>query len=51
LIWYIWWLAIVSFIGIIVCLILRVSETHTEFTLTAEEVAIVEAELAKKGRS
>lgn len=48
IIWYIWWLAIVSLLGIIVCLMLRLSETHTEFTLSAAEVGRIEAELAKK---
>ncbi len=48
IIWYIWWLAIVSLLGIIVCLILRLSEKHTEFTLSAAEVGRIEAELAKK---
>lgn len=38
LIWFIWWLAALSLIGIVVSLISRFSEEHTEYTLTAEEV-------------
>lgn len=42
LIWYIWWLAIVSFVGIIVCVMLRGSDDHYEHTLTAAQVKEIE---------
>jgi cytochrome o ubiquinol oxidase subunit 1 len=51
LIWYMWWLAIVSLLGIIVCLILRLFETHTEFTVSAAEVERIESEHYKKRHS
>lgn len=37
-VWEILWLVIVSGVGIIVCLIIRTFDEHTEYTLTAAEV-------------
>lgn len=42
LIWYMFWLAILSFIGIIVCAIVRLADKHTEYHLSAEEVEHIE---------
>lgn len=42
MIWQIWWMAIGALIGVIVCLIARIYDTHTEFTISAEEVAKIE---------
>ena len=42
--WHIWWLATLSFIGILACLLIRLSSKHEhEFTLTAKEVEKMEA--------
>lgn len=42
LIWHIMWLAAVSLLGIIVCLIVRLAEKKTEKRITAEEVEKIE---------
>jgi cytochrome o ubiquinol oxidase subunit 1 len=41
-IWHIWWLTIVSFIGILICIIIRGSTDHTEYEITAAEVEKME---------
>ncbi|HEY5260115.1 MAG TPA: cbb3-type cytochrome c oxidase subunit I, partial [Rhabdochlamydiaceae bacterium] len=41
-IWFIWWLAIASLLGIIAVVITRLSETHTEVTITAAHVEKME---------
>lgn len=46
--WYIWWLVIVSFLGILACLIIRLSgEDHFE-VIPAEEVKKLEAEYSSR---
>ncbi|MES2272849.1 MAG: cytochrome o ubiquinol oxidase subunit I [Chlamydiota bacterium] len=47
-IWHILWLAAVSILGIMACIIIRLSDEHTEYTLPAAEVERIEAELSKK---
>lgn len=42
LIWYIWWLALVSFVGIVVCVILRGSDDHYEHEISVEEIEKME---------
>ena len=42
MIWYIWWLAIASLLAMIVAVIYRGSDDHTDYMLSAEEVARVE---------
>lgn len=42
-IWYMFWLAILSGLGILACLIFRLSEKETEFVVTAQEIAAIEA--------
>jgi cytochrome o ubiquinol oxidase subunit 1 len=42
LIWYMMWLAAISFIGIIICIVLRLSDTHTEFHISADAVRTIE---------
>ncbi|MGI9028020.1 MAG: cytochrome o ubiquinol oxidase subunit I, partial [Candidatus Saccharimonadales bacterium] len=37
-IWHIWWLAIVGLLGAISCVIIRTSDDHTEYVITAEEL-------------
>jgi len=54
MIWYIWWLALVSVIGIVVTLIKRSFDNDTDYTISAEEVERVESQrfqqLATAGR-
>ncbi len=38
-IWHIWWLAIVSLLGLITCVIIRSTDDELEYTVTAAEVA------------
>jgi cytochrome o ubiquinol oxidase subunit 1 len=44
LIWHIFWLAGLSLLGIIACLIIRLSNDEVEYVLTASEVKNIEAE-------
>jgi cytochrome o ubiquinol oxidase subunit 1 len=41
-VWYMTWLAIVSLIGILICLILRLSDEHTEYYVTVDEIEQIE---------
>jgi cytochrome o ubiquinol oxidase subunit 1 len=43
IIWYMWWLALLSVIGIVVCIILRLSQQRTEFHISPEELRKMEA--------
>lgn len=42
-IWHIYWLALVAFILVIICLIIHLSNDDVEFTISAEEVEKIEA--------
>lgn len=42
MVWHIFWLAIVSFVAIITCVMVRMSKKETERTITAEEVRSIE---------
>jgi cytochrome o ubiquinol oxidase subunit 1 len=42
MIWYIWWLAIASFVAMIAAIVYRGSDDHTDYMLSASEVARVE---------
>lgn len=44
IVWYITWLGVVSFLGILTCLIGYLSKEHTEDVITAQEVAKIETE-------
>ncbi len=48
LVWHIFWLAIVTFIGIICCVMIQTSKTDTEFVIPADEVEKIEASYRKK---
>jgi len=41
-IWYMWWLAAIGMIGIVVCIIIRLSDDDTEHTILANEVEKIE---------
>jgi cytochrome o ubiquinol oxidase subunit 1 len=43
LIWYMFWLALISAIGIIVCIIMHLSEKHPDYYITAKEVEKIES--------
>lgn len=42
LIWYMMWLSLLSLVGILVCLVFRLSDTHTEYYLSIDEVKQME---------
>lgn len=43
MIWHIWWLAVVGLLGVMLSIIIRVSHDDTEYTVSAAEVAKLEA--------
>ena len=43
IVWHIWWLAAASLVFIIICIITRLTDEHTEYTVTAAEIAKLEA--------
>ena len=47
IIWHMWWLAIVTLVGAIVCFIIRSNDEHTEYVISAAEVARIEAKNGK----
>lgn len=48
IIWHMWWLALASFIGIIVFMIIRLSDDNTDYWVSAEEVAKIEGARASR---
>ncbi len=44
MVWYIWWLAILSALGMIVIMIVRAGDDHRHYTVTAAEVARIETQ-------
>lgn len=47
MIWHMFWLTIVCVVGGVICVIIRTFDDHTEYTVTATEVAKIEARLRK----
>ena len=43
IIWYIWWLALVSLVAMLAGIIIRLFERHTEYTVSVDEIAKIEA--------
>ena len=50
-IWHIWWLAALGLAGVLTCLILRLSDDDTEYTITAAQLEQFESKPAKKERT
>ena len=50
MIWHIWWLVVVGFLGVVISLITRVLQDDTEYVISAAEVTKIEAEIAAKRR-
>lgn len=50
LIWHIWWLAAVSVIGIVACIIVRASSDNSEYTISAAKLRKMESASAAKGQ-
>jgi cytochrome o ubiquinol oxidase subunit 1 len=48
IIWHIWWMAALAFLGALVCLIDRLSNDDTHHYIPAKEVAAVETAIAKR---
>jgi len=42
IVWHMWWLAIIGFIGVIIVIITRSFQSDTEYTISAHDVAILE---------
>lgn len=51
MVWYIWWMAIASFIAIILCIVIRLSRKDEHELFPATRVEIIEAEIAKKQKA
>jgi len=49
-VWHIWWLVLLGFVGIVTTIIIRANDEDTEYTLTAREVEKLENQAAKKRR-
>ena len=43
MIWYIWWLAVVSLIALLVTVVMRANDENVDYTLSADEVARIES--------
>ncbi|HEX7963126.1 MAG TPA: cytochrome o ubiquinol oxidase subunit I [Candidatus Saccharimonadales bacterium] len=48
MIWHIWWLAILGFVGVVTTLVIRLSDDDTERTISAAEIARTEAEAKER---
>ena len=46
IIWHIFWLAGFSAVAMITCVIIRLSEKDTEYTVTAQEIETIERRMA-----
>jgi cytochrome o ubiquinol oxidase subunit 1 len=46
-IWHIWWLAVIGLLGVLTTIIIRLSSDDTERTISANEVAKIESEIAR----
>ncbi len=51
IIWYIWWLAIIGILGVIVSVILRSSNDNTERVITAEELEENEIQISRRAHA
>jgi len=49
IVWHIWWLALAGLLGVITLLIVRLTDDDTEHTITAAQLAALEAGPTKKG--
>jgi cytochrome o ubiquinol oxidase subunit 1 len=43
IVWHIWWLAILGFLGVVSSIIIRSTDENTEYTITAAELKNTEA--------
>lgn len=50
IIWHLWIIALVSLLGVITCMIVRLSSDDTEYTLTAAQVRELETQIAGRKR-
>ena len=46
-VWYMWWLALASVIGIVGCLLVRLNDRHTDTYVSVEEIERIETESRK----
>lgn len=50
-VWHMWWLAVVSIIGILIVFIVRTFNDDSEYTITAAEVRVLEEARIKKAKA
>lgn len=50
MVWHIWWLVAVGFVGIVLTIIIRANDDEPEYILTAKEVERLENQAAKRRR-
>jgi cytochrome o ubiquinol oxidase subunit 1 len=50
IVWHMWWLAAIGFVGIVTLLIIRLSDDETEYTVPAATIARIEAQREKRGQ-
>ena len=48
IVWHIWWMAIVSTLAILAMIVVRLSEEHTEFVVTPDEIEKIETRFAEE---
>lgn len=51
LIWHIWWLAIIGLLGLLVTIVIRISDDDTEYRISVAQLAKLEAQAAEKAAS
>lgn len=48
MVWYIFWLALISFLATVVCVVIRLCDDDTDYFVPASEVAKIEEKMGKK---
>ena len=47
-VWHLWWLAAASVVAVLVCLIIRLTDEHTEYVMPVSEIKVIENLSQKK---
>ena len=50
MIWYIWWLAIVTGVGMFICVVARSFDYDIDYYVTPEEVEKIETEISNRNK-
>jgi cytochrome o ubiquinol oxidase subunit 1 len=51
MVWYIWWLACTSFLGIVLAIVIRSTDDETDYTIPVAEVKRIEEERDEEARA